>query len=146
MFTFNGTYFGFAVFLFLIEAGIALYVHEGFVRFYLGDYLVVMLLYCAVKAVVNASPFRVALGVLLFSCLVEVLQSVNLIGLLGLQHSNLAKTVMGQCFEWTDLLAYTLGVLSILALESIGERKEKRAAQGHGPLRRQKQKTNQTYH
>jgi len=37
--------------------------------------------------------------------------------LLGLGHSQLARTVIGTGFDWGDLVAYTLGILTVLGFE-----------------------------
>ena len=117
MLTFSFRYFLFALILFLVEVFIALYVHDGFVRPYVGDYLVVMLIYCAVRTFVKISPVKLAIGVLLFSYVIEVLQFFNIVDRLGLSDNKLAKTVIGYGFEWIDLLAYTLGIVTVLILE-----------------------------
>jgi hypothetical protein len=57
-----------------------------------------------------------AIAVLLFSYLIEVLQYFNIIKMLGLQNSNLARVVIGTSFEWTDLIAYTLGIGLVILL------------------------------
>jgi hypothetical protein len=115
--TFNRTYFFWAVALFIIEVLIALFVRDSFVRPYVGDYLIVMLIYCAVRTFLNAPVVKVALGVLLFSYLIEVLQYFQLVKRLGLAHNVIARTVIGYGFEWKDLFAYTLGVITLLVLE-----------------------------
>jgi hypothetical protein len=117
MLTFNPNYFAGAVVLFLIELLIALFVRDSFVRPYVGDYLVVFLVYCAVRAVLRVPAWQVALGVLLFAYFVELLQYVQLLNRLGLEENTVVRTVMGYGFEWLDLMAYTLGVLTILSLE-----------------------------
>ena len=117
MLTFSFRYFFFALILFLVEVFIALYVHDGFVRPYVGDYLVVMLIYCAVRTFIKISPVKLAIGVLLFSYVIEVLQFFSIVDRLGLSNNKLAKTVMGYGFEWIDLLAYTLGIVTVLILE-----------------------------
>lgn len=117
MFTFNFRFFLFTLFLLVIEVLIAVYVHDNFVRPYLGDYLVVMLMYCALRTFINASPIKIAVAVLLFAYLIELLQYVHLVDRLGLADNQFAKTVIGYGFEWFDLLAYTLGVITILLLE-----------------------------
>jgi hypothetical protein len=117
MLSFSFRYFLFALILFLAEVFIALYVHDGFVRPYVGDYLVVMLIYCAVRTFIKISPMKLAIGVLLFSYVVEVLQFFNIVDRLGLSGNKLAKTVIGYGFEWIDLLAYTLGVVTVLIME-----------------------------
>ena len=117
MLTFNFRYFLFALILFLVEVFIALYVHDGFVRPYVGDYLVVMLIYCAARTFIKISTVKLAIAVLLFSYLIEVLQFFNIVDRLGLSGNKLAKTVIGYGFEWIDLLAYTLGIVTVLILE-----------------------------
>jgi hypothetical protein len=117
MFRFNSRFFVFTVLLFVIEVLIALYVHDHFIRPYVGDYLVVMLLYCALRTFINASPLKIAIAVLLFAYLIELLQYFHLVDRLGLADNPLARTVIGYGFEWWDLLAYTLGVITILLLE-----------------------------
>ena len=97
---------------------IALHVHDTFIRPYVGDYLVVMLIYCAVRTFIKISTIKLAISVLLFSYAIEVLQFYNIVGRLGLSDNQLAKTVIGYGFEWIDLLAYTLGVATILIVES----------------------------
>jgi len=117
VFRFNKTYFLLAVLLFVIEVLIALYMHDRIIRPYIGDLLVVILLYCFVRAFVNISPVKIAIGVLLFSYLIEVLQYLKLVKLLGLQHSRIANVVIGNLFEWMDLVAYTVGIIIVLAVE-----------------------------
>lgn len=117
MLRFNPRFFLLTLVLFVIEVLIAVYVHDNFVRPYVGDYLVVMLLYCAVRTFINASPLKIALAVLLFAYFIELLQYFHLVDRLGLAGNTVARTVIGYGFEWLDLLAYTLGVISILLLE-----------------------------
>lgn len=119
MFRFNFRFFVFTVLLFVIEVLIALYVHDNFVRPYVGDYLVVMLIYCALRTFINASPIKITVAVLLFAYLIELLQYFHLVDRLGLADNPLARTVIGYGFEWWDLLAYTLGVITILLLEHL---------------------------
>ncbi len=121
MFTFNLKYFIFAIVLFIIEVLIALFVRDSFFRPYFGDFLVVILIYCAVRTFINATPLKVAIGVLLFSYLIEVLQYFNIVDRLGLSDNKVAKTVIGYGFEWWDILAYTLGIITVLILERAGK-------------------------
>lgn len=117
MFVFSLRYFLLALLFFIIEVLIALYVKDNFVRPYVGDYLVVMLIYCAVRTFIKANPVKVAVGVLLFAYLIETLQYFRIVDRLGLAGNTLAKTVIGYGFEWADMLAYTLGVVTIVGVE-----------------------------
>lgn len=122
MFTFSLRYFLLALLFFIIEVLIALYVKDNFVRPYVGDYLVVMLIYCSVRTFIKASPVKTALAVLLFSYFIETLQYFRIVDRLGLAGNTLAKTVIGYGFEWADMLAYTLGVLTILVAEGLNRK------------------------
>jgi hypothetical protein len=117
MLTFNKRYFLLAILLFLIEVLIAAYVNDAIVRPYVGDYLVVMLLYCLVRSFVKFPVLPLAMGVLLFAYCLEILQYFNLVDRLGLRHSQLAVIVIGSSFEWIDLVAYTLGIATIITIE-----------------------------
>jgi len=117
MFKFQWRYFVLALFLFLIEVLIASYMHDKIIRPYVGDLLVVILLYCLLKSFVNISVLKAAIFVLLFSYIVEFLQYLNLIKYLGLQKSRLANIILGNYFEWIDLLAYTFGIAIVVLVE-----------------------------
>lgn len=117
MLTFNKSYFLASVLLLFIEIGIAMFVHDRFIRPYIGDVLVVILMYCFVKSFFNLPVLPLSIAVFLFSCVIEVLQFFKLVNLLGLQHSKLAKIILGSAFEWNDILAYLGGFLLIIAFE-----------------------------
>jgi hypothetical protein len=119
MFQFNRNYFILTILLFLIETAIALYLHDNFIRPYFGDFLVVMLLYCFLKSFINLSVWVAAGLVLLFSFAIEIAQYFNMVEKLGLQHSKIARVVLGNSFAWMDLLAYVLGILAVISIEKI---------------------------
>ena len=114
---FKGHYFVLALIIFLIEILIALFAHDRIIRPYAGDFLVVILIYCFLRSFINISVIRLAFSALAFSYMIETLQYFNIVGRLGLQDSGFAKTVIGSSFEWTDLLAYTLGIALVLFVE-----------------------------
>jgi hypothetical protein len=119
MLSFNRRYFLFALLLFIIEVLIAVFVHDDFVRPYVGDYLVVILMYCAVRTFIKATPLPVAIAVLVFAYMIEVLQYFHIVDRLGLAENTFAKTVIGYGFSWIDIFAYTLGIISVLVIEWI---------------------------
>jgi len=126
-FKLNPAVLALTILLFITEVLIALYVHDNIIRPYIGDLLVVILIYCFVKSFFNFPVFKTATGVLLFSYSVEILQYLKLVDLLGLQHSNAANIIIGNSFEWIDMVAYTVGFLTILFVEKIiAKRKEKK--------------------
>jgi hypothetical protein len=119
MFQFNRNYFILTILLFLAEIAIAMYVHDDFIRPYFGDFLVVILLYCFVKSFVKVSVLVAASLVLIFSFGIEIAQYFNMVEKLGLQHSKIARVVLGNSFAWVDLLAYALGILTVIGLETL---------------------------
>ncbi len=80
-----------------------------FVRSYLGDALVTMLLYHLVKTFYPARPLPLALTVFLFACLVEFAQYFHLADALGLAPGSLGSLLIGASFSWLDILMYLLG-------------------------------------
>ncbi len=116
--TFNKYYFALAVLLFVTEVLIALYVHDAIIRPYFGDFLVVILIYCFVKVFVVSPLLPTLIGVLLFAYLIEFLQYLQLVKVLGLQNNAFARTVIGTTFQWGDILMYTLGIGLVLVVEN----------------------------
>ncbi len=123
MLTFNRKYFILTIIFFLIEVIIALFVNDNFIRPYLGDVLVVILLYCFFKTFLNYSSWSIALFVLLFSFTVETLQYVNFIEKLGLEDNRIAKIVIGNTFSWEDIVSYIIGILVVLMVEEVISKK-----------------------
>ncbi|MCW3112034.1 MAG: hypothetical protein JWR18_430 [Segetibacter sp.] len=126
MFTFQLRYFILAILLFVIEVLIAVFVDDNFIRPYFGDFLVVILLYCFLKSFWNISVKMTALFVLLFAFTIEVLQYLKFVKFVGLQDSKVANVVLGNSFAWSDIIAYTLGVLAVLAVEFLASTEKSR--------------------
>ena len=105
--------------IFLVEVYIARYLPHGFVRTFVGDVLVVVLLYFTVRGMLSLSSRATILGVFLFACAIELGQAVHLIRLLGLgtikpQHLTEARIVIGTSYDPLDFAAYALGALLLL--------------------------------
>lgn len=123
---FHKTYFLLFVLIFITEVLIALYVHDDFIRPYFGDVLVVILIYCFVKAFLKIRTLTAAVGVLLFAFLVETLQYFKIIEVLGLEKVKLARVVIGTSFAWMDIWCYIAGFASILLAEYLLTNKNKK--------------------
>lgn len=119
MIRFNGNYFFAGLLLLSVEIMIGTFIHDHFIRPYAGDFLVVILLYCFVRAWINLRVIPVAIAVLLFSYFVEWTQYLKLADSLNLGHHSLARILLGDYFSWTDMLCYTFGIVTVIALERI---------------------------
>ena len=123
--TFNGRYLLLAVIILFIEIFIALFVSDTFIRPFLGDALVVILIYCTLRIFLNVKYWKAALGVFIFASAIEVLQYFDYVKLLGLENNRVLSVAMGRTFEWLDFAAYLTGFLIILAVEKIVRRRER---------------------
>lgn len=115
--TFEPTYFSLAILFLVVEILIALYVKDDFVRPYLGDVLVVILIYCFLKAFWRITVINAILLVLAFSFFIEFSQYLNLVKALGLEGSTLANVVLGTSFSWGDLGMYLTGGIFVWTAE-----------------------------
>lgn len=122
-FRFRKNYFFLTLLLFAIEIGIAIYINDAFVRPYLGDFLVVMLLYCFFRSFLNTSVTATAFGVLIFAYAIEAGQYFNIVTRLGLEHHHILRIAIGSSFEWADVLVYTLGTATIVGIERFAHKK-----------------------
>jgi hypothetical protein len=120
---FNKYYFYLTLLLLVIEIIIAKYVHDDFIRPYIGDMLVVMLMYCFVKSFITTSVIPTAVVVLLFSFFIEILQYLKIVHLLGLQQYKIARIIIGTSFSWVDMLMYTIGIGIVIFIEKAIKRK-----------------------
>ncbi|WP_298498913.1 DUF2809 domain-containing protein [uncultured Algibacter sp.] len=113
----NKTYLLLTILLFTIETLIAIYLKTGFIRHTFGDFLCVILLYCFFKTFIEGHHFKIAVIVLVIAFTVEFLQLTNFLELFNLHNNQLAKLILGSTFQISDLVAYTLGIISVIILE-----------------------------
>ena len=124
MIKFNRKYFFLTVALFAVEICIALFVKDAFIRPFVGDVLVVALIYCFFRTFLDAAAWKIAAGVLLFACLIEISQYFDYVARLGLENNRTLSVILGRTFEWLDFAAYFTGFLLIILSEKLfGERK-----------------------
>jgi DNA integrity scanning protein DisA with diadenylate cyclase activity len=119
MLRFNLKYFSTAVLLLVTELLIGFYLRDKWIRPYGGDVLVVILIYCTVKAFADTPVLKTTIGVFVFAFTIELLQYFHVVTVLGLQHNNAARTIIGTSFSVGDLVCYTLGIIIILFTENL---------------------------
>ncbi len=103
--------------LLAVEVCIALFVHDQYLRPYGGDIIVVWVIYCMVQAVLGGknNHYITALGVLVFAYIVEFLQKMNIVEVLGLGNSRFLRILIGTTFSVSDLVCYTIGTAITVA-------------------------------
>ncbi|KFC23625.1 ribosomal maturation YjgA family protein [Epilithonimonas lactis] len=115
---FNLKYFLIAVSIFLLEVLIATKLKDiFFVRAYLGDVFVVMLMYYFIKAFFKLDATKLIIGIFVFSCLIEFLQYFHFGELLGFKENRIVMIVLGNSFSWIDILCYFAGCVILFLIE-----------------------------
>lgn len=92
-----------------IEILIALYVNDSFIRPYIGDVLVVVVIYTFIRIFIPEKCRMLPLYIFLFATAVEVMQLFHLVELLGLEKSRFFRTLIGSVFDFKDILCYAVG-------------------------------------
>lgn len=112
-----------SVLLLGVEILIGMFAH-GWVRDYLGDVLVVILLYTICRSISPMKPvygWILPAGILIFAFCVEFLQ---LWGFADKMHitNQLVRIIIGTGFSVVDLIAYAIGILPCFIYERITRR------------------------
>ncbi len=110
------------IILLAVEVLIALFVHDQFVRPYIGDVLVVVVIYTFVRIWIPESVRLLPLYVFLFAAGVEILQYFNIVELLGVQDNVFLRTIIGTSFDVKDILCYAVGCVLKIGRASCRER------------------------
>lgn len=105
----------------LTEIYIALYVRDAFVRPYVGDVLVTMLLGCLVRVLFPTGVRLLSVYILAFATAVEFLQYIDIVRVLGLENSAFLSTIIGRSFSVWDLVCYAVGCLAFFGIERLAE-------------------------
>lgn len=124
-FSFRKIYLLLTVILFVTEVCIALFVKDSVIRPFVGDVLVVCLVYCFLRIFLQGEAWKIALGVLLFAFTIEILQYFDYVKLLGLENNRILSVAMGRTFEWLDFIAYFVGFCLIVISEKFIRRNQK---------------------
>lgn len=108
--------------LFIVEALIALFVHDNFIRPYIGDILVIILMYTFIRGVIDKKIKILPIYLFLFALFVEVMQYFKVIELLNLENNKVASIIMGTSFDIKDILCYFIGSMILIIYENISLR------------------------
>ena len=113
------TYFRIFCGLLATEIVIALFVNDAFVRPYVGDMLVTLLLCCLCRVIIPANVRLLPVYVFIFAAVVEIGQYFDLVALLGLAENRIISIALGRTFSWMDLVCYAVGCVAAFSLDQI---------------------------
>lgn len=94
-----------------IEIVIALCIHDDFIRPYVGDVLAVIALYTLVRLFRPYGMRLLPLYIFIFAAVVETLQLLDLVRILGMENNLFLKVLIGSVFDGKDLVCYGVGCL-----------------------------------
>lgn len=121
-FRFNYKYLISFIIFFIIEILIAVFIHDNFIRPYIGDVLVIILIYMFIKIFVDKVE-KLPIYIFLFAVFVEILQLVKIVELLDLQNNKIISTIIGTTFDVKDLICYFVGSIILIGFEFIKNKK-----------------------
>ena len=104
---------------YLRENLIALYVHDKFIRPYVGDVLVVIAIYTFIRIFLPQGHTLLPLYVFIFATGVELLQLFHIVELLGLGDNRFFRILIGSVFDIKDVFCYAFGCILLEVYEII---------------------------
>ena len=99
-----------------MEIAIAVFHFHPFIRGFVGDVLIVPMLYVFLRAFFPLSKTSAALIAWIFACTIEFIQWLEITEKLDIR-GRLIDLTLGNTFDPWDLLAYSLGYVLILLTE-----------------------------
>lgn len=88
--------------------------HDSFIRPYVGDMLVVIVLYTFIRIFIPEKVKFLPSYILCFAVLVEVLQYFRIVEVLGLSDNRFFSVLIGSVFDIKDIICYAVGCLLIV--------------------------------
>lgn len=102
------------IILLTVEVLIALFIHDNFIRPYLGDVLVVMAIYTFIRIFIPERVGMLPSYILCFAVLVELMQYFRIVEMLGLQENRFFSVLIGSVFDIKDIICYAVGCTLIV--------------------------------
>lgn len=106
------------IFIFLIlliaEIIIAFFVKDAIIRPFIGDVLVIILIYTLIRGLMKKSIKLLPVYIFLFAVAVELAQYFNIVDALDLQNNKVISTIVGTTFDIKDILCYLVSTVILI--------------------------------
>ena len=112
------------IILLIIEVLIALYVHDDFIRPYVGVAIVVIVIYTFIRIFIPEKCRLLPLYIFIFAVVVEILQGIHIVNILGVEDNYFLRTLIGDSFDIKDILCYGVGCISLGLYEYLTKRND----------------------
>lgn len=104
-------YFISTILLLAVEVCIALSVHDAFIRPYIGDVLVVVVIYTFIRIFLPEGVKILPLYIFVFAAGVEIAQYFDIVRILHLESNRFMSILIGSTFDIKDIICYGVGCL-----------------------------------
>ncbi|MBQ9699095.1 MAG: DUF2809 domain-containing protein [Lachnospiraceae bacterium] len=104
-------YFISTILLLAVEVCIALFVHDDFIRPYIGDVLVVVVIYTFIRIFIPERFRLIPLYIFVFAAGVEIAQYFDIVKILHLENNGFLSILIGSTFDIKDIICYGVGCL-----------------------------------
>lgn len=106
------------IILFLNEVGIALFINDRIIRPYIGDILVIIIMYTFIRSFIKKPIRFLPIYLFIFAAFVEVIQYFNILEVMGLQNIKILSIIFGSTFDVQDILCYLIGSIILIIWEN----------------------------
>jgi hypothetical protein len=107
------------IIFFTLETLIAIFIHDTIIRPYIGDILVIVLVYSFIRIFLKKKIKLLPVYVFLFAAIVELSQYFNLVEVLHLNKNKVLSIMLGSTFDIKDIICYFLGMILVFLYQSI---------------------------
>lgn len=107
------------IILMVIEVLIAIYVHDSFIRPYVGDILVMGVLYTLIRVILPERIPYLPYLLFAFASTIEILQYFDFSSIFDFLNSRVIKIILGSTFDFKDILCYAIGTILIVIINHI---------------------------
>jgi len=97
---------------------VILFNDNHFIRGFIGDVIVILLVYFLSKIFYDFHAQKLTTFVLMVAFATEFLQLAKLTTFLGLEHNTLVRLIFGSVFDPYDLFAYTIGAVLVYVIDT----------------------------
>lgn len=104
--------------LLITEIFIALYVHDDFIRPYMGDVLVIPVIYSFIRIFIPLKCRLMPLYVFAFAVFTELMQYIKIVDILHIE-SRFLRILIGTSFSFADILCYLAGSIIVMIWQKI---------------------------
>lgn len=102
-----------------IEVLIALFVRDAFIRPYVGDMLVTVVICLFIRGFSPISSKLLPVYVFVFAAAVEVAQYFDFVAITGLENNRFLSVLLGRTFSLADIVCYGIGCIVFFAFEKL---------------------------